>query len=157
MSRFVTGLIIGAIGVAAIYTMNLNGYTLAAPLVGLAGGLLIGILVGWRNPRPGRALGVGLGTGLLAGLLMLGGQVAGVPRALTGPRASAWMRAITPGSDLFWWLAGGTGALCLILAAGVAGFLAGVLSAWTGVGVRARPPAATRSAEAASLLPGPFE
>lgn len=166
MSRFLIGLIVGAAGCGAVIAMNLNLYSLATPLVGLGGGLLIGALVGWRNPRPGRALAAGMGAGFLAGLLMLGGQMYGVSLILRSLRLAAPLRDVIPGADLFWWLAGTTGAICLLLAIGAGGAFAGILSAWTGLRPDAHPGSQIDSRpsvripaldDTMSLLPGPSE
>ncbi len=154
MGRFVIGLIVGAMGAAAIYTLNLNQYTLLAPLMGMAGGMLVGALLGWRNPRPGGALVSGLLIGGLAGFLMGIGQFIGVSRIVHFANITVWMRDISQYSARYGWLTRGMGGLLILLTAGVAGAFAGLLSAWTGLGPHARHPSrAAAPAEGASLLP----
>ena len=157
LGRLVIGLIVGIAGGAVIAVLNVDGHTLVAPLVALVGGLTLGVALGWRRPGPGRALGLGLLVGGLAGLLMAGGQLVGVWQALASPRAPEWLRTFTPGGQHFWWLAGGLATLCLLLAAGFTGALAGVVSAWTGY--HAPPSVSATSADGASdyLLPGTAE
>lgn len=159
MGRFVIGLIVGAIGAAAIFAMDLGRFTLLAPLVGIGGGLLIGALLGWRHPQPGKALVSGLLVGSLAGFLMGIGQFIGISHAVAIPGIPAWMRHISQYSARYGWLTRGMGGLLIILAGGVAGALAGLLSSWTGFGPRAqslsRRPATP--IESTSLLPGPAE
>jgi hypothetical protein len=154
MGRLLFGLIVGVAGGAAVSMLNVNGYTLVAPLVALAAGLALGVALGWGRREPSRALGWGLVTGGLAGLLIASGQLAGVWQALASPRAPDWLRGLDAGSDLFWLLAGGTAVLCLLLAAVSAGALAGVVSAWTGFHPRRARPAGDRLT---SLLPGVSE
>jgi hypothetical protein len=158
MGRFVIGLIVGALGAAAIFAIDLGGFTLSPPLVAMAGGLLIGALLGWRNPYPGKALVSGLLTGGLAGLLMGIGQFVGVSQAVHLPHIPVWMRDISQYSPMYGWLTRGMGGLMLLLLAGIGGAFAGLLSAWTGLSPRAQAAAVpVRSAEAANLLPGPAE
>ncbi len=164
MGRFVIGLIVGVLGAAAVYSMSLGGFTLLPPLVGLVCGLLVGGLLGWRNPNPGSALVSGLLTGCLAGLLTGAGQLIGISKVAHLSQASIWMSGAASYDPTYGWMIGG---LLVILTAGVAGPFAGILSAWTGFGVRLQSVQGAQSAqggpdqmfstEAASLLPGPFE
>lgn len=154
MGWFVIGLIVGAIGAAAIFAINLSDFTLTAPLVAMACGLLIGALVGWRNPRPGGALLSGLLAGALAGGLLFAGQFAGVSRAVHIAGGPVWMRDISQYSPLYGWLTRGMGGLLVLLAAGVGGSFAGLLSAWTGF---REPQWIPAPEDTMSLLPGPFD
>ena len=155
MGRFVIGLVVGAMGAAAIYAMNESRYTLLAPLVGIACGLLIGALLGWRNPQPGQALVSGLLVGAMAGFLIGVGQFISVSDALHTSRAPIWLRHVSQYSALFGWVSRGMGGLLILLVASIAGSLAGVLSAWTGYGRNAgRLPTPD---DAFNLLPGPAE
>ena len=157
MGRFVIGLIVGAIGAAAIYAMNMSVLTLLAPLVAMACGLLIGVLLGWRNPHPGGALVSGLLTGALAGVLMSIGQFAGVDKVVHFTQVPVWMRDISPYSPMYGWLTRGMGGLLMLLTASVAGFFAGLLSAWTGFRTPPTPAWSPAPEDVMSLLPGPPE
>ena len=157
MSRFVIGLIVGAIGAAAIYALNMSALTLLAPLVAMACGLLLGALLGWRNPHPRGALVSGLLTGALAGVLMGVGQLSGVARVVHFAQVPVWMRDIPPYSAMYGWLTSGMGGLLALLTALVAGFFAGLLSAWTGFRMPAMPAWSPTPDDVMSLLPGPPE
>ncbi len=157
MGRFVIGLIVGAIGAAAIFAMNLGVFTLLAPLVAMACGLLIGALLGWRNPRPGDALVSGLLTGALAGVLMGFGQLAGVARVVHIAQAPVWMRDISQYSPMYGWLTRGMGGLLVLLTASIAGFFAGLLAAWTGFRTPTTPAWSPAPEDVMSILPGPPE
>ncbi len=176
MGRFVIGLIVGALGAAAVYSISLGGFAFLPPLIGLVSGLLIGGLLGWRNPNPGNALVSGLLTGCLAGLLTGAGQLIGLSNAAHLSQASLWMSGVSSYDPTYGWVISGS---LIILTAGVAGPFAGILSAWTGLGLRSHvaqiaqgawgtqsaqeAQSAQRSAEQmlstkpASLLPGPFD
>lgn len=132
MWRLLIGLVVGIAGGAAVSLLNTDGYTLSAPLVALGAGLALGILLGWKREGPRRALGGGMVAGGLAGLLIAASQLAGAWQALANPLAPYWLRGLNPNGVLFWALAVGLAALCLLLVIAPAGALAGVTSAWTG-------------------------
>lgn len=150
MGRLLLGVIAGALGGAAIIGLDVAGYTLAGPLLALALALILGIALGWRRARAGSALGAGLLVGGVAGLLMGGGQLAGVWQALSSPRSPDWLLALVPGGDLFWALAGSTAALCVLLASLLSGAVAGLVAGWTGY--HARPNVRLEPLD--TLLPG---
>lgn len=157
MVRFVIGLIVGAIGAVAIFALNMSAFTLLAPLVAMACALVIGALQGWRNPHPGGALGSGLLTGALAGVLMGIGQFFSVARVVHVAQVPVWMRDISQYSAMYGWLTRGMGGLLVLLTALVAGFFAGLLSAWTGFRMPAMPAWSPTPEDVMSLLPGPPE
>ncbi|HEX9035717.1 MAG TPA: hypothetical protein VF808_01875 [Ktedonobacterales bacterium] len=181
MGRFLFSLLIGVVGAAVIVALNLNHRSLVAPLIGLAGGLLLGLVTGWRHPRPGRALGRGLLLGAVMGALMAGGQVYGLARSSESLRLPAWLLDQMDDVTLFQWLVGLTAGACFLFAAGVSGALAGIVSAWSGLragvgqpvsrraviapsapkaptGLDARAPATpVRATDTGGLLPGPVD
>ena len=154
MGWFVLGLIAGAVGSAAIFTLDLSDLILLAPLVAILGGLLIGALSGWRNPSPGGALKSGMLAGGLAGVLLVVGQFSGVARMVHTAGAPIWMRDISQYSPLYGWLTRGMGGLLVLLTALIGGCFAGVLSGWTGLRAPAWLPAPE---DTMSILPDPFE
>jgi hypothetical protein len=154
MGRLVIGLIVGAVGAAAVFSLNQSNLTLMTPLVAMLGGLLSGALLGWRNPRPGGALRAGLQAGAIAGFLMGVAQFSSVARVVHTAGAPIWMRDISQYSPLYGWLTRGMGGLLILLTALIGGCFAGVLSGWTGFRAPAWLPA---SDDTMSILPGPLE
>ncbi|HEU0027421.1 MAG TPA: hypothetical protein VFQ25_09925 [Ktedonobacterales bacterium] len=156
MGWFVIGLIVGAMGAAAIYTLDLSALTLLPPLVAILGGLVIGALSGWRNPRPGGALISGMLAGGLAGVLLVAGHFAGMARVVHMAGAPVWMRDISQYSPTYGWLTRGMGGLLVLLTTLIGGGFAGMLSAWTGFRAPSRPWIPSPE-DTMSILPNPFE
>lgn len=145
MVRLIAGLLVAGAGGVAVVALDLRQAGALAPLVGLAVGLLLGLIAGWRAPRPGHVVESALLAGALAGALLAILQVYGllrVEQSATGLRLPGWLLAQATVVTLFWWLAGASAILCFLFTMGVSGAMAGIVSAWTGLRARvAAPPA----------------
>lgn len=133
MGRLVISLLVGVAGSVAIMALNQRQFSMGAPLVGLVAALLLGLILGLRRPKPGRALGVGLALGGLAGLVMAAGQVYGLTTGIDSLRLPAVLLDQMDDITLFWTLAGLSAGMCFLFAMGVTGALAGIVSSWTGL------------------------